>query len=335
MNSSTVDSRPSGPEYSDAWSQYWKHGSLTTFYGGEFEVGYSGEVAEFWESCFSALPKRSSIVDLATGNGAIPFIAARISDQQDKDFDIVGVDYADIRLPDDPKIRAQMENVSLLSNRSMEATGIEPASIDLISSQYGFEYGQQDQALDEIDRMLRSNGQLALVLHHPDSAVVKQAKREYQQTRMCINEERLDRKVRDLVKVIGDARTPEQRSKLKFNQEAEKRREQINRTMGRILRRVQGEDDSHVHQVAQSFLRVFADLNSQSKQAKLDFIAKSSAEFLAYAGRMESMSAATLSEDGFSALITELERRGFKLIKDQLLRSPDNQLIARSLLCQK
>jgi len=321
--------------FSNDWSRYWKHGSLTTFIGGEYHTGYSGETADFWQACFERQPERATLVDLATGNGAVPLIAARISQREDKRFRIIGIDYADIRLPTDASIRKQMDAVELIANTPMENTGLEPASVDFISSQFGFEYGNQQQVLDEIDRVLGPSGQLALVLHHPDSAVVAQARREYQQTQLCINEERLDRKVRDLVRVIGDARTPEQRSQLKFNREAEKYREQINRTMARILQRVKGENDTQVHQVAQSFLRVFADLSGQSKQQKLDFIENASSEFLAYAGRMQAMSAATLDQAQVDKLIQKLEQRAFRLEQDQELHSASGELVARAIKAKR
>lgn len=318
---------------SNDWSEYWKHGSLTTFFGGDYQVGYSGDILFFWESVLESMPAATKIVDLATGNGAIPFIAAVISEKHDKRFSIVGIDYADIRLPSDSAIQDRMKGVDLLGNTPMERTGLDESSVDLITSQYGFEYGDQDSVLDEIQRIAKPGAKLALVLHHPDSAVVIQAKLEYRQTQMCISEERLDRKVRDLIKIVGDARTPEQRAQLKHNRDAEKLREQINRTMGRLLKRVHGQDDSQLRQVAQSFLRVFSDLSSLSKQEKLKFVENSSKEFLAYAGRMEAMSRATLSDQGFDGLLRDLESRGFKVEKNNNLKSLEGQLVARSIYC--
>lgn len=326
---------PSPPAFSDDWTQYWKHGALTTFFGGEFEVGYSGEAGAFWEALFSELPDGASIVDLATGNGAVPFIAARVGRETRRRFEIVGIDYAEIRLPEKEDIRRQMDGVDLRGGISMEATGLPARSADLVCSHFGFEYGDQDRVLDEIERLLVPEGTLALVLHHPDSAVVRQAKRDDRHTRLCIDEERLDRKVRDLVRIVGDARTPEQRARLKFNREAEQRREQINRSMERILGKIQGEDDGHVHRVAQSFLRVFADLSGQTKQQKLDFIEQSSKEFQAYAGRMRAMSAATLDVSAYGGLVESLEQRGFAVRSKGELHSEQGELIARSLVCRR
>ena len=317
--------------HSRDWSEYWKHGSLTTFFEGEFQVGYSGEVAEFWEKQFSALAPKATIVDLATGNGAIPYIAAQVNAREKKEFRIIGIDYAEIRLPNAQDVQLQMNDVELLPNRPMEQTGLENNVADLITSHFGFEYGDQSSVLDEIERLLRPGGSLALVMHHPDSAVVQQAKRDYRQTRMCIQEERLDRKVRDLVKIVGDARTPEQRAQLKNSKDAEKLRNQINRTMQRLLKRVEGEDNKQLIQVAQSFLRVFADLVGQSKEKKIEFIRESSQAFLAYAGRMEAMARATLDEQQFTGLTDTLSDRKFKILSNANLHSKDDKFIGRSL----
>lgn len=323
--------RKAARTHSHDWSHYWKYGALTTFFGGEFERGYSGEVGKFWESCFESLQPESVIIDLATGNGAVPLIAARTNRRLQRDFRIIGLDYADIQLPNDEAIRQDMAGVTLLANTPMEATGLDDSSADLVVSHFGFEYGDQFETLEEVMRVLKPGGGLALVLHHSGSVVVKQAERDVRHTEICLKEEKLDEKVKRLVEIVGDARTPEERSKLKFNEVAEKQRAEINQTMMRILNRIEGEDDAHIHQVAQSFLRVFADLSHKTKKEKLDFIAQSSSEFAAYAGRMNSMAAATMSEAAFRQLIDRLGRLGFSATSAGALKSTDGQLVGRTL----
>ena len=315
------------------WSDFWRHGSLTTFFAGKYQHGYDGPVAEFWADVFDSLPLSATLVDLATGNGAIPYLAAQAADRRQAQWRIIGVDYADIQVPTDPAVRAQMSQVELLPNTRMEQTGLDGDSVDLVTSHFGFEYGDVEQVVAEVDRLLKPAGTLALVMHHPDSAVVRQAKRDYQQTRMCLDQERLDRKVTRLVKLVGHARTPYQRDQLRHNPDAEKLRHQINRSMERLLQKVRGqEDDSQMFRVAQSFLRVFADLIDRPLEEKLDFIRQSSASLSAYAGRMESMARATMSQDQFDQFLGLLEGIGLKCEQSGLLQTADGELIGRSLV---
>jgi hypothetical protein len=245
------------------------------------------------------------------------------------------VDYAEIRPSDDQTVRDQMARVELLPNTPMEDTGLTAGCADLVTSHFGIEYGDQEQVITELDRLLSPSGKLALVMHHPDSAVVQQAKRDYQQTRMCLNEERLDRKVTKLVEIVGHATTPQQRAALQHNAEAERLRHQINRSMERLLKRVRGQDDSQMFRVAQSFLRVFADLIDRPMQEKLDFVRNSSQALSAYAGRMESMARATLSEAQFAGFVEALEGIGLSVTHSGVLSTNEDELLGRTVIAAR
>lgn len=333
MTSSPSTSKASSSNHH--WSEFWRHGSLTTFFAGDFQRGYDGPVAAFWEKVFADLPVEATIVDLATGNGAIPYLAVGAAEQKHARWRIIGVDFAEIGRFDDPAVQARMASVELRSNTPMEQTGLPDASADLVTSHFGIEYGDRTAVTAELDRLLTNQGRLALVLHHPASAVVQQAKRDYQQTRMCLDEERLDRKVSRLVKLVGHATTPQQRANLRHDPEAERLRHQINRSMQRLMNKVQGQDDSQMFRVAQSFLRVFADLIDRPLQEKLDFIRQSSQSLSAYAGRMESMARATLSDSDYESFVGGLQAIGLQVEDSADLVADGGELLGRTLLARR
>ncbi len=321
---------------SQHWSEFWRHGSLTTFLDGQFQKGYDGPVAEFWEQTFGGLPPKATIVDLATGNGAIPYIASLVGRRRRANWRIIGVDYAAIRLPDDPTVRAHMESVELLPHTPMENTGLVAGCADMVTSHFGIEYGNRRRVVTEVGRVLSGRGKLVLVLHHLNSAVVQQAKRDYKQTLLCLEEEQLDRKVSRLVRLVGHARTPEQRASLRNNPEAERLRHEINQTMERLLQKVSGqEDDSQMFRVAQSFLRVFADLIDRPLEEKLNFIRESSRSLSAYAGRMESMARATMSDEVVDEFTHQLRGVGLEPVSSGTLTTEDGELLARTLVAER
>lgn len=317
------------------WSNYWRDGLLTTFAMGHFQSGYGGQVADFWDRQFRDQPAGAVIVDLATGNGAILQLAARHFAGRGEDARIIGVDYADVRLPADPELRREMDGVELLGRTPMEETGLESGLADLVTSHFGLEYGDRDQAVAEAARLLHPGGRLALVLHHPGSAVVQQAATDSRQTRLILNEERFDRKVADLVEIVGDARSPQAREKLRFNPDAERGRRQINRSLERLYQQVRDQDPTHLLKVTQTFMRVFDDLKDRSRQEKLQFIRDFRESMQAYAARMESMARATLDDAAYRDLTDSLDRHGFTDAASGELHHDEGELIGRTLIARR
>ena len=54
-----------------AWSSYWAQGALHSC-TGSFDARYSGAIGAFWDAVVAEIPPGSRVLDLATGNGALP-----------------------------------------------------------------------------------------------------------------------------------------------------------------------------------------------------------------------------------------------------------------------
>lgn len=57
------------------WSNYWQQGHITSF-GQSFSGNYTGVLKEVWQDIIVNLPDNFAVLDLATGNGAIPQLIA-------------------------------------------------------------------------------------------------------------------------------------------------------------------------------------------------------------------------------------------------------------------
>jgi len=161
------------------WSRYWEKGTITTFHG-RFGENYDGPVRDFWHGVFAALPARASIVDLATGNGAVALLAAQYGHRTGKTFDIVGIDSADI----DPARRfagkayaRHLRRIRFLANRPVEATALPDRGQDLATSQFGIEYADAVPTAAEIARTLKPRAATlaALALAPGDELIVVDA----------------------------------------------------------------------------------------------------------------------------------------------------------------
>jgi SAM-dependent methyltransferase len=156
-----------------AWSEYWRSGT----YAACFDIdrdGYAGSIRAHWFEVFSALADRSVMLDIGTGNGAVPVMALQYADENKMCFDVHGVDLADIdpgRFVDQPV--AGFERVKFLGCTDIGALPYADGSIDLVTSQFALEYMPLERALDEINRVLGSCGSLAALIHSTQSIPIQ------------------------------------------------------------------------------------------------------------------------------------------------------------------
>lgn len=156
----------------EAWRSYWASGNLhscVTSYDGN----YSGAIAAFWANAFSGLIGQSRVLDLATGNGAIPKL---LDDLKGADVLIDAVDATEIA----PRwhVSAEQSHIRFHSGVWMEQLPFADASFDCVCSQFGIEYAERPGAWQEALRVLKQDGRLHCVVHHADSIVTKIAAQE-------------------------------------------------------------------------------------------------------------------------------------------------------------
>ncbi|MEL7373866.1 MAG: class I SAM-dependent methyltransferase, partial [Pseudomonadota bacterium] len=174
----------------EEWARFWARGTVTTF-EGHFSGNYDQEIAEFWHQALEPLDDGACVVDLATGNGAVALLMAAWARTQNRSLAITGVDYAAVD-PEQvraarPELAADLDAITLIGGTPLEATTLDAGSVDLVSSQYGYEYGDTAAGSREIARILRPGGRLAMILHHSDSAILQQAQEGLAQLDFCIN----------------------------------------------------------------------------------------------------------------------------------------------------
>lgn len=324
---------------SDQWSQYWRDASVTTF-ARQFNANYDGEFAAYWNARFAALPTHAHIVDLATGNGAIALLARQFALRHDRDFEVVGLDYAEI----DPAIvlAAHADLAPLLTGIEfrgrvrIEDTPLTDASVDLLTSQYGFEYAEEDAAVVEAWRVLKPGGRIALILHHSESAVIDLARDGLAQVQFCLQQEELDKRVVALVKIVGQARSAEERQALKHNPKAERLRQKLNASLARITERAKQyrDPDGFIGIMVPNFTKVFGEHRDASLQQKLKFLRELRQAFDAFRERMADLAGAALSPEAFDALADKLEAVGFAVESRGLLRY-DGDLMGWTLEARK
>lgn len=159
------------------WNLYWHYDRIASCFDGAGAANYDACVADGWRGYFRALPDRARILDLCAGNGAAALIAAEVSRQRAKEFEIVAVDQADIDPPAFVTRHAEdFAAIRFVPATDVEALPFEDASFDAAISQYGIEYSNLDRSLPEAVRVIAPGGSLRVVIHAAEGSVAAGAR---------------------------------------------------------------------------------------------------------------------------------------------------------------
>lgn len=167
-----------------AWTRYWQTGALHSC-PTSFDDNYSGAIADFWADSCNMMPAQPHLLDIATGNGAIPKLltSALLS------FEIDAVDLADIA-PDWHTVETY-PHARFHTGISAEHLPFPDSSFDGVCSQFGIEYAEQPSAWHEALRVLKPDGRIFCVLHHADSVFTRVAREEAAHLRWLVHDEGL------------------------------------------------------------------------------------------------------------------------------------------------
>ena len=169
-------------ERRQAWSSYWAGGALHSC-AGSYTGNYAGAIGDFWQARFECLRAGSRVLDLATGNGALPLLL-----QERKGvaggIRIDAVDLAEVA----PSWLqpSRHPGITFHAGVAMEDLPFVDRSFDLVVSQFGLEYARWPEALHEILRVGKPEGSKAFVMHHADSVLVQVGKAELANQRLLL-----------------------------------------------------------------------------------------------------------------------------------------------------
>lgn len=218
-----------------AWSRLWRAGVLHSCANG-ISGNYDGAIAAFWREQLEGLPSGACVVDIGTGNGPLALLCKSAADAAGVLWKIHGVDLADINppssAPDDP---SRYDGIVFHAGISATALPFPDASVDLLVSQYGFEYAPREAALREAIRVIGKRGRAAFVLHSHDSLVSQVTRQQLEACEYLMGSSDIWDRTRSLVDVLGHARTPEQRACLSEDSRAEAARKGFNDSAAALI----------------------------------------------------------------------------------------------------
>lgn len=152
------------------WSRYWKHGASHSC-GGSYGGRYEGALAHFWRAAFAQLAPDARLLDIATGNGALPQLLLHFDPEGARSCDAVDLAQmapawvADLTPSQRPRVRFH-------GGQAAETLPFADGQFDLVMSQYGLEYTDLARSVPELLRVLKAGGQVRLVVHHAQARPV-------------------------------------------------------------------------------------------------------------------------------------------------------------------
>jgi SAM-dependent methyltransferase len=228
-------------ERRDSWSRYWAGGALHSC-ATSFADNYDDAIGVFWRGIFASLRGSERVLDVATGNGALPRLLIDTLAAEGRLPEIDAVDLADI----DPQWARQLapptgERVRFHSRVAAESLPFGDASFDLVISQYGLEYSDLARSVGEVARVLKPGGMVALVLHHRDSLPVRCGGFEVAHIDWLQASGGLIDRARRLLPYLARLATPDGRASLQRDPDAGKARTRLNEAMRALDSRAQTE----------------------------------------------------------------------------------------------
>lgn len=291
----------------EVWARYWASGashSCAMSYGAD----YGGAIAAFWREVFGGLRPGQRVLDIATGNGALPRLL--LACRPDVECDAVDLS------PVVPTWVAQLPSVArqrlrLHGNTAAEALPFADGSFDLIVSQYGFEYCRYDDAAAQVRRVLRPTGRIAMVIHHARSRPVELARDELAHIEWLRAPDGLIDAAAGLLEPMARAATAAGRDALAGDARANAARERFNAMQRSLSQRLVGASCPDVLQeVRQALAQVLATSQRRSETAARQELAQVLQHLDDSRVRLEELVACALDAAAVEALAERLAPPG-------------------------
>lgn len=262
---------PEGPptrQRREAWGRYWGSGAAHSCVG-TFGDRYGGAIADFWRHVFADLADGARVLDVATGNGALPRLL--LDHCHDPGVTCDAIDVAEVR-PSWVSLLPEGERSRVRFHGGVDAASLpfEDRCFDLVVSQYGFEYAEFDRALPEVLRVRAPRGGIAMVLHHAGGRPAALAAIEIDHLRWLLNAGGFFDAAAALVEPMARAATPEGRAALRTDAAANAARERFNAVQGELSRRATGDGADVLFEARDAMAAIFSLAGRQGAAAARD-----------------------------------------------------------------
>lgn len=289
----------------EAWSRYWAHGVPHSCVGSYGDC-YGGEIAAFWRDVFGRLPAAARVLDIATGNGALPRLLLQHTELHDVHCD--AVDIASIQ-PSWLAKASPADQARVSFHSGVDAAGLPFAdqSFDLVVSQYGLEYTALQRSVPELLRVRALRGTIALVLHHSQGRPAALAAVELDHLGWLLDEGSLFDAGAALVEPMALAATVQGRAILQSQPQADAARERFNALLAELTNRTAASDGADVlFEAREALMAVLAGAGRNGAAQASALMSRLRDEYAGSATRLRDLQTHALGPDRAFALREQL-----------------------------
>jgi SAM-dependent methyltransferase len=249
--------------------------------------------AAAWRQFALCLPKNAKLLDLATGDGIVLHHLRGCR----SDLRLTGVDSA-------PGLPKSPSGMRLLPNIPIETLPFGDASMDAVTSQFGYEYSHTDEAAVEVARVLRPGGTFLFMIHDRSSPVVAHNSARFEALRWAGMESGLIDKARAVANARRTMPLPTPPS--------------FGAAVTAARQRFPGQ--SVAAEFAQAVLQSLAP--GPAPSAALGFLDQLERKMQSELARLDALAAAARDEAAVGKLIEELEDAGLDVQPKRQMKSP-------------
>lgn len=291
------------------WDRYWQANRIASCAGRPGE-NYRPELLRGWRKFFQTLADGARILDLCTGNGAIPLVAVESARQTGRVFHVTAVDRANVAPTQFvPDYREALSKINFVGATDVSAMQYDEASFDAVTSQFGIEYTDLVRAPDQLVRLLAPNGRFRAVVHAREGFTVAAARLDIPDCHYLLQESRLFEYVRAALVTAWR----QDRSEVRLGTEAQSRYAKYRATHLQVAERMANAENPII---LGSTLSVLADTYAKRRYVPLETlqnkIDEAEIEVRAHLGRLEEMIEASLTEADMQAFVDTLKKSGLK-----------------------
>tara|TARA_B100000315_G_scaffold259483_1_gene315722 strand:- start:1328 stop:2278 length:951 start_codon:yes stop_codon:yes gene_type:complete len=308
-----------------SWTRYWRAGNRDTC----FTADGAFSIEERWASFFNQLTGGASVLDLATGNGAVALIAAKTGKDKEQPFLITAVDQADISPQDSLQNPSSLLNtIYFIPNTPIESLPFTDQSFDAICSQFGFEYSDIAKSLQEIIRLSKPSAKLCLVIHAKNGDIEQSSKNRLRRVHALVGKGRVVESIFSIAQLQLES-SSSNRARI---QKLEKR---VLDKLKKSLQQLAGVVNDDVALSTVNYLGSILSERQQMNPAEFNSIVRDiSKELHAYIVRLNTMINAAQSQQDMNRIEKQLCNSGFTDIQVEAINDGNN-IVAWQLLASR
>jgi len=319
----------------DKWSSYWS-GNRVSACMQTNDGNYNSVIGQHWQTHFSTLADESRILDLATGNGAVLHFAIDTAKNQNKSFDLFGIDLAHINPWAHMEQKSvQPSRIQFLPNISIESLPFANNMFDSVVSQYGAEYASLEPTVCEAVRVLRASGTLNWICHSDTSVVYHNSCREIEDARYMLEQTAVIDHLSNIIQIQTHAGQFIQNSHQQTLNTPERQALQV-ALQACFNRLKQSPQHSEILDVfLQNLAYLYQHRESHSPELVLEKIDDIQTELVFFMQRLQALVNSALSAQKLELIQVLLEKSGMINISSNPILKSDGSNVGMQLLANK